>query len=147
MVLGLRASELAVAILGRAAVYHFFSRDLALSQNQRGSHPLDLHLSFATMSWGRRSRSDRPTTWHARTPRRSAFENFDESCWLDGVRENLRSALLHRSAPSSPHSAYVAHATEDADTADVPFVRAQKRRRILTLSSSVSYTHLRAHET
>ena len=134
--LGLRASELAVAILGRAAVYHFFSRDLSLSQNQRGAHLLDLHLSFATMSWGRRSRSDRPTTWHARTPRRSAFENFDESCWLDGVRENLRSALLHRSAPSSPHSAYVAHATEDADTADVPFVRAQKRRRILTLSSS-----------
>ena len=134
--LGLRSPELAVAILGRAAVYHFFSRDLSLSQNQRGAHPLDLHLSFATMSWGRRSRSDRPTTWHARTPRRSAFENFDESCWLDGVRENLRSALLHRSAPSSPHSAYVAHTTEDADTADVPFVRAQKRRRILTLSSS-----------
>ena len=67
------------------------------------------------MPWDER-RSSSP--WHARRPRRSAFESFDEAQWLSGVREHLRTALV---GPPSPVS-------------DMPWIRDNPRP--LTLLSS-----------
>lgn len=67
------------------------------------------------MPWDER-RSSSP--WHARRPRRSAFESFDEAQWLSGVREHLRAALVGPPPPAS----------------DMPWIRDNPRP--LTLLSS-----------
>ena len=67
------------------------------------------------MPWDER-RSSSP--WHARRPRRSAFESFDEAQWLSGVREHLRTALVGPPPPAS----------------DMPWIRDNPRP--LTLLSS-----------
>lgn len=67
------------------------------------------------MPWDER-RSSSP--WHARRPRRSAFESFDEAQWLSGVREHLRTALVGPPPPAS----------------DMPWIRDDPRP--LTLLSS-----------
>lgn len=72
-------------------------------------------LPVPSMPWDER-RSSLP--WHARRPRRSAFESFDEAQWLSGVRENLRAALVGPPQPAS----------------DMPLIR--DNQRPLTLLSS-----------
>lgn len=88
-------------------------------------------------------------------PRRSAFENFDESQWLLGVRENLRNALFRRATPThyealSPRvsqpttSTPLAVAPQDSpcreahqDTAEeLPHVLARSPRALIEVESS-----------